>query len=198
MPGGHQRRRAAHPDLGAELREQQDVRPQHAAVQQVADDGDLQAGEPALVLADGEGVEQRLRRVLVHAVAGVDDRATGRSARAGAHAPDEAWRMTIMSGDIASRLSAVSTSVSPLTTLEVAMAMLSVSALRRFSAISNDVRVRVLGSKNRFTTVRPRSVGTFLIGRRADFLHRLGGVEDERDLLGRQVGDAEQVLVAQA
>ena len=70
-----------------------------------------------------------------------------------------------MSGDIASRLSAVSASVSPLTTLEVPMATLSVSALRRFSAISNDVRVRVLGSKNRLTTVLPRSAGTFLIGR---------------------------------
>ena len=43
--------------------------------------------------------------------------------------------------------------------------MPSVSALSRFSAISNDMRVRVLGSKNRFTTVRPRSVGTFLIAR---------------------------------
>ena len=47
-------------------------------------------------------------------------------------------------------------------TLDVAAAMLSVSALRRFSATSNDVRVRVLGSKNRLTTVRPRSAGTFL------------------------------------
>ena len=84
--------------------------------------------------------------------------------------------MTIMSGDIASRLRTVSTSVSPLVTLEVAVAMLSVSALRRFSAISNDVRVRVLGSKNRFTTVRPRSVGTFLIGPSANLLHRLGGI----------------------
>ena len=43
--------------------------------------------------------------------------------------------------------------------------MFSVSALRRFSAISNDVRVRVLASKNRFTTVFPRSAGTFLMGR---------------------------------
>src|SRR5690349_21498583 len=43
--------------------------------------------------------------------------------------------------------------------------MFSVSALSRFSAISNDVRVRVDGSKNRFTTVRPRRAGTFLIGR---------------------------------
>ena len=61
--------------------------------------------------------------------------------------------------------SAVSTSVSPLSTLDVATAMFKVSALRRFSAISNDVRVRVLGSKNRLTMVFPRSVGTFLIGR---------------------------------
>ena len=80
-------------------------------------------------------------------------------------APDEAWRMTIMSGDIASRLRTVSTSVSPLVTLDVEVAMLKVSALRRFSAISKDVRVLVLGSKNKFTTVRPRSVGTFLIER---------------------------------
>ena len=114
------------------------------------------------------------------------------------HAPDEAWRSTIMSGDIASRLSAVSTSVSPFTTLELATATFSVSALSRFSATSNDVRVRVLGSKNRFTTVRPRSVGTFLIGRCRDLLHRLGGVEDEHDLLGREVRDAQQMAVLQA
>jgi hypothetical protein len=99
-------------------------------------------------------------------------------------APDDECRITIMSGDIASRLSAVSTSVSPLVTLEVATAMLSVSALSRFSAISNDVRVRVLGSKNRLTTVRPRSAGHLLDRPRADFLHRLGGVEDQDDLLG--------------
>src|SRR6266478_798317 len=39
------------------------------------------------------------------------------------------------------------------------------SALSRFAANSNEVRVLVLGSKNRFTTVRPRSAGTFLISR---------------------------------
>ena len=86
-----------------------------------------------------------------------------RASRCGA--PDEAWRITIMSGAIASMLRTVSSSDSPLVTLDVAVAMLSVSALSRFSAISNDVRVRVLGSKNRLTTVRPRSVGTFLIAR---------------------------------
>jgi hypothetical protein len=50
---------------------------------------------------------------------------------------------------------------------DVLAAMFSVSALRRFSAISNDVRVRVLASKNRLTTVLPRSAGTFLMGRDA-------------------------------
>jgi hypothetical protein len=50
-----------------------DVRTQHAAVQQVADDRDLEPLDPLLVLADRERVEQRLRRMLVHAVAGVDD-----------------------------------------------------------------------------------------------------------------------------
>jgi len=58
-----------------------------------------------------------------------------RASRCGA--PDETWRMTIMSGDIASMFLTVSISDSPLVTLEVAVAMLSVSALRRFSAISN-------------------------------------------------------------
>ena len=77
------------------------------------------------------------------------------------------------------------------------MAMLSVSALSRFSAISNDVRVRVLGSKNRLTTVLPRSAGTFLIGRVptsfiASAVSRISAISS-----GRQIGDAEQVLVAQ-
>jgi hypothetical protein len=69
---------------------------------------------------------------------------------------------TIMSGRIASRFLAVSASVSPLSTLEKVTAMFSVSALSRFSAISKEVRVRVLASKKRLTTVLPRSAGTFL------------------------------------
>jgi len=51
-----------------------------------------------------------------------------------------------MSGAIASMFKAVSASVSPLSTLDTATAMFNVSALSRFSAISKDVRVRVLGS----------------------------------------------------
>src|SRR6266852_2799769 len=44
-----------------------------ATASSIAGDSDLEAVDALLVLADREGVEQRLRRVLVHAVAGVDD-----------------------------------------------------------------------------------------------------------------------------
>ncbi len=43
--------------------------------------------------------------------------------------------------------------------------MLRESAERRFSASSKELRVRVEGSRKRFTMVRPRSAGTFLIVR---------------------------------
>ena len=59
----------------------------------------------------------------------------------------------------------MSASVSPFEALEPVAAMFTVSALSRFSAISNEVRVRVLGSKKRLTTVWPRRAGTFLIDR---------------------------------
>src|ERR1700704_2310409 len=80
-------------------------------------------------------------------------------------APADGCRKTIMSACIASILRAVSSKVSPLTTLLDDGEKLITSALSRFAANSNEVRVLVLGSKNRFTTVRPRSAGTFLMSR---------------------------------
>ena len=44
-------------------------------MQDVAADRDRQALDPSLVAADGERIEQRLRRMLVRAVAGIDHRA---------------------------------------------------------------------------------------------------------------------------
>jgi len=67
---------------------------------------------------------------------------------------------------MASRFRAVSSSVSPLLTLEVGTLMLMASAERRLAAISKDVRVRVEDSKKRLMTVRPRRAGTFFISRR--------------------------------
>ena len=61
----------------------------------------------------------------------------------------------------------MSSSVSPLLVDDPEPEMLTESADSRLAAISNDVRVRVDGSRNRLITVFPRSVGTFLIGRSA-------------------------------
>ena len=69
----HERRGAAQGDAGAQLGQRPDVRAGHAAVKDVAQDGHVQPCDPALFFADGEGVQQRLGRMLVGAVAGVDD-----------------------------------------------------------------------------------------------------------------------------
>ena len=80
-------------------------------------------------------------------------------------APDAWCRMTTASAPIACSVSAVSLSDSPLDTLEPLAEKLMTSADSRLAAVSNEMRVRVESSKNRLTTVRPRSVGSFLISR---------------------------------
>ena len=59
------------------------------------------------------------------------------------------------------RFRAVSIRVSPFTVLLPDADRLNVSALSLFAAISKDVRVLVLGSKKKFTTLFPLRVGTF-------------------------------------
>ena len=75
MRPGHQRRRAAEDHPGAELGQAPDVRPGDPRMGDVADQADGQALDPPLGAADRHEVEQALGRVLVGAVAGVDDRA---------------------------------------------------------------------------------------------------------------------------
>ena len=155
-----------------------EVRAGDAAVADVAADRDAEPLELPLRPAHREGVEERLRRVLVRPVAGVDDRARQAAGR-GSGARRSAWcRMTMASGAIASRFLAVSRRVSPFETDEPAAAKAIESAERRRSAISNEKRVRVEFSKKRFATSFPRSVGTFLIVALVDLAHRLGRVED--------------------
>ena len=159
----------------AEGGQQQHVGAGDPAVQHVADDrdppagqvrtGGLLGGRPDEVAAHGERVEQRLGGVLVGAVAGVDARAPriqpALASRCGA--PQAGCRITTASAPIASRVSAVSFRLSPLETLEPLAEKLITSADSRLAAASNEIRVRVESSKNRLTTVRPRSVGSFLI-----------------------------------
>ena len=69
-------------------------------------------------------------------------------------------------------MATVSSRLSPFTVEVDDPPKLSVSHERRFSAISNELRVRVEGSLNMFTTVKPRSVGTFLMRRSLTLLKR--------------------------
>src|SRR5262249_10852438 len=73
--------------------------------------------------------------------------------------------MTITSGPYALSVSAVSLSDSPLSTAEPAALIDITSAESRLAASSKLDDVRVDDSKNRLTTVRPRSVGSFLSSR---------------------------------
>ena len=70
---GHKFRRPAQRELHSELCQQMARAAGNAAVKNIADDGGLQSLQRLLVLQDGEGVEQRLRGMLVHAVPGIDD-----------------------------------------------------------------------------------------------------------------------------
>src|ERR1700728_460789 len=63
---------AAERDLHAEFAEHVNIRAGHAAVENVTEDGDVPALELAFAVADGEGVEQGLRGMLVRAIAGVE------------------------------------------------------------------------------------------------------------------------------
>src|SRR5262252_1638099 len=108
--------------------------------------------------------------------------ATWRAIRYGA--PLDAWRTTNMSACIAVRLLNVSSSDSPLAVEERVMSRLKTSADRRRAAISKVVRVRVLFSKKRLNTDRPRSSGTLLTSRSA-MLMKLSAVVRMRSRIAR-------------
>src|SRR5664280_864864 len=73
--------------------------------------------------------------------------------------------MTMKSALSASRLRAVSLSVSPFLNDEASAEKFTMSAVSRCAASSKLMRVRVDGSMNKLTTVLPRNAGTFLIAR---------------------------------
>ena len=73
--GRHEGRRPDQTDGGAERAERVQVRARHAAVEDVAHDGDRQPRDAPEVSADRQQIEERLGRVLVTAVAGIEDRA---------------------------------------------------------------------------------------------------------------------------
>ena len=76
-PRRNERRRADEDRVGADKPQRLDERPRDARVRDVADDRDVQPVETAECLAQRVQVEQRLRRMLVLAVAGVHDARVG-------------------------------------------------------------------------------------------------------------------------
>src|SRR5581483_4878761 len=141
-----QRRRRHHAHARAECVEQDDVGARHARMQDIAADGDGEAFDAAFVAADGQRVEQRLRRVFVRAVAGIDYRTID---------------LARQKFDRAGGVIAVSINVSPLRMDEEATDMFMTSAPRRLPASSKEAWVRVEASKKRLTRVRPRSAAVF-------------------------------------
>jgi hypothetical protein len=113
-------------------------------------------------------------------------------------APDALWRMTMKSALSASRLRAVSLSVSPFLNDEASAVKLMMSADSRCSASSKLMRVRVDGSTNRLTTVLPRSAGTFLMARSPTALNAARRVEHGGDFLRRERFDVEQMFAVPA
>ena len=107
-------------------------------------------------------------------------------------APRAAWRITMASGRIAASVFSVSTSDSPLDTLEPDAVIETASAPRRLAAISKLVRVRVEASKKRLTIILPRSVSSFFKRLALHRLKILGARQNGFDLGAVQLFDPEQ------
>ena len=157
-------RRPAQRNMRAEFAEQMNIRPCHAAVQDVAENRDVQAVE--LARCDRESSARR-------ATPAWDARACRRPRSApesrGAWPrnlarPKTLWRITIPSGRIASSVRTVSISDSPFFRLDDSACRFIVSAPRRDAAVAKLMRVRVEASKNASATVFPRKVANFFSG----------------------------------
>ena len=123
----------------------------------VAADRHDEALEPPLVAADGQRVEQRLGRMLMRAVAGIDHGAVD-LLREEATAPAAWWRTTRRSGCMAFSVIAVSISVSPFFTDEARDRHVHHVGAEPLAGELEGGWVRVEASKKRLICVRPRSV----------------------------------------
>ncbi len=106
-------------------------------------------------------------------------------------------RMITRSHAIAESVSAVSASDSPLTVAEVDAEKFSPSAERRLAAISKLVRVRVLGLEEEVDDGAAAQRRQLLDAALVDLLEGVRGVEDQRDVLGREVLDVDDVARGQ-
>ena len=193
----HQRRRATDPDVRAQGLEEQQVRAQDAAVQQVTDDRQLQAADAALVIPDRQRIEECLRGMLMHAVARVDDpRAT---------APGQ--QLTGTGRGVAQHDHVGSHRLQAQRRIHQRLALHD--ARRRGRNTQRVGAQSLLRDFERHPSPRARlkeHIDDGLAPERRylldwpgpDLLHHFRRIEDKHDFLRRQVGDAQQMSRAQA
>ena len=192
--GRQQRARRHHPHPRAHGVEQRDVRARDAAVQHVAADRHGEAAEPALAAADRQRVEQRLGRVLVAAVAGIDDGAIDlfgqqlHRARFGmAHDQHVGMHGVERHRRVDQRLALDHRADRDRHVDDVGAEPLAGDLERGAGA------GRIL--EEQLMIVRPRSSDVLLVGLAVQFDIGVGEVEKKLDLRRRQALDAEQMAV---
>ena len=192
----HQRGRPDQRDARAELGQRPDIGTRHAAEEDVAADDDVEVFPLALAaepFAHGEGVEQRLGRMLVRAVAGVDEVGLEpfgqelRRARGGMAQDDEIGlhRLEHLAG---------------------VLQRLALAEGTRGAVDGNDVGVEARGGQlERGARARARldeeihhraalERGRFLHAAREQILEGAPGIEDQFNLGPVQFADGEEVL----
>ena len=191
-----QRLRAGDMDLHAHLPHGLDIRTCHAAVQDIAEDGDLQAFEAAFVLLDRKEVQQRLRRMRMGTVAGIQD---DRAHDLGCILCRALSLMAHDDGIHAHRLDRVE---------RVAQA-LALDDARRTRRDIHDIRAEIFtGQLERRTRARARLVeqrhNGFASQRRDlldipmdDVLHFLGRIQNQPDLLRGKIRQRENITASQ-
>src|SRR2546425_222457 len=189
----HQGVGPAHAHFGAELQQPPDVGTGHARVQDVAHQTDFEPGDLAVAVADREQIEQRLGGVLVLAVAGVDDvganavaeELRGSRRRMPDHHHVDPHRLEVLRG-VDERLALLHRAAGRGHVHRVGREAL-------FGELEGDARTGG-GLEEQVDDGLAAQGGHLLDGSLGHFLERLGGIEDEPDLLGGEVLQPDQVL----
>ena len=190
--GRHESRRADEDDPRSELAQAPEIGAGHARVGDVAHDGYGQAFDPSLDFANGEQVEQALGGVLVLSVAGVDDRdleAAGQvvgGSGGGMPAYDDIHAHGL---DVADRVTEG---------FALRHGRLAGGELKDIGGQSLGREREARASPGGFLEERVHDDaasqgGNFLDAARRDLLEALGGVENAKQLLGRQRLEVQKV-----
>ena len=193
--GRQQRRGADHAHPRAERESSMNVGAGDARMQDIAADRDRQPLDAALVAADGQGVEQGLGRMLMRAVAGVDDRAVDLSRQQMRRRRPAAWRTTMMSGRMALRVDRRVDQRLALLDAEVATDMFMTSAPSRLPASSKEDLRAGRGLEEKIDLRAAAQGRALLFDLTRDFDRLLRQIEQDGMSCARKPLDPEQMPV---